>query len=112
MKNIINLTPHAITLCLQDGSALKTFKSEGVARATQSTVEVGELDGIRLVRTSFGEPVGLPDPVDGTFLIVSLATANAARQYGRDVKDLLLTSDPVRDEQGRIIGCRAFAVVD
>lgn len=109
---IINLTPHTVNLCDTNGSVIRTFESEGVARATQRTVELGDVEGIRLVKMAFGEPVDLPDPVEGIYLIVSLATANAARQYGRDIKDLLLTSDPVRDEQGRIVGCRAFAVVD
>ncbi len=111
MAIIRNLTPHTVSLCAANGEVIRAFESEGVARAAQTTVEVGELDGIRLVKSSFGAPVGLPDPQDGVYLIVSLATANAARDHGRTVEDLLLTADTVRDEAGRIIGCRAFALV-
>lgn len=109
---IRNLTPHAVTIVGEDGNVLRTFESEGIARASQTTAELGALDSIRLVRMEFGSPVGLPDPEEGVYLIVSLATANAAKQHGRSTSDLLLTADPVRDEQGRIIGCRALAVVD
>lgn len=111
MKNIINLTPHAVVLFLADGTT-KTFESQGVARAEQSVVEAGNINGYRLVRTSFGAPVDLPAPQDGTFYLVSSILVSAARQSGRTVEDLLLPADAVRDDQGRIIGCRAFALVD
>ena len=111
MFNIINLTPHTITILNEDGTVLKQFPSEGVARATQSQVYAGHLDGIELVRTSFGAPIGLPEPQMDTYYIVSLATANAAKYAGRRVDDLLLTSDPVRDSEGRIIGCRRLALL-
>jgi len=48
----------------------------------------------------------LPDPPEGVYYIVSLAVAQAARR-----PDLLVPDDMVRDEQGRILGCRRFAVV-
>lgn len=108
---IINLTPHAVNLVLADGTT-RTFESQGVARATQTVVEAGAVEGYRLVRTSFGEPVDLPDPQEGVFYIVSAILVSAARQSGRTVRDLLLPADTVRDDQGRIIGCKAFALVD
>lgn len=43
------------------------------------------------------------------YLIVSIITANAAKANGRRVDDLLITTDTVRDETGRIVGCKAFA---
>ncbi len=104
-----NLTPHTVNLCDAEGNKIRAFESEGVARAAQTTVELGEIDGIRLVKPSFGEPVGLPEAQEGVFLIVSLATANAAREYGRTTEDLLLVADTVRDETGKICGCRAFS---
>ena len=111
MFTIKNLTPHAVTILQENGSVFRVFPSEGVARASQSQVYAGHLDGIELVRTSFGAPIGLPDPEQDTYYIVSLATANAARASGRQVDDLLLTSDPVRDSEGRIIGCRRLALL-
>lgn len=111
MKKIRNLTPHAIFIVDEDGNALTVFESEGIARAEQKDEPAGELNGIPLVKSAFGEPIDLPEPAADTYLIVSLATANAAKATGRTTKDLLLTSGVVRDEQGRIIGCKAFAVI-
>lgn len=111
MKKIRNLTPHAIFIVDEDSNALTVFESEGIARAEQKDEPAGELNGIPLVKTTFGEPIDLPKPEENTYLIVSLATANAAKAAGRTTKDLLLTSGVVRDEKGRIIGCKAFAVM-
>ena len=111
MSNIINLTPHAVVLFLSDGETV-TFESQGVARAEQTVVDAGNINGYRLVRTTFGAPVNLPEPQEGTFYLVSAILVSAARQSGRTVGDLLLPADTVRDDQGRIIGCRAFALVD
>lgn len=111
MSKIINLTPHAVNLFLSDNTTV-TFESQGVARAEQTVVDAGSIDGYRLVRTSFGAPVDLPDPQDGVYYLVSAILVSAARQSGRTVADLLLPAETVRDDQGRIIGCRAFALVD
>ena len=111
MFTIVNLTPHTVSILAEDGTVFREFPSEGLARASQSQVYAGEIDGIELVRTSFGAPIGLPEPQMDTYYIVSLATANAARYAGRRVDDLLLTSDPVRDAEGRIIGCRRLALL-
>ncbi len=107
-----NLTPHDVNVVAEDGTVLLTLPSEGIARASQSAELVGTLDGIEIVKMTYGEPIGLPDHKEGVMLIVSLLTANAAKATGRRVDDLLLTTDPVRDEAGRIIGCRRFAVVE
>lgn len=106
---IRNLTPHRITMVGQNGEVLRVFESEGVARATQQNIQVDSLDGIPVMETSFGQTVDLPAQEDGTFLIVSVITANAARANGRSTDDLLVTTDTVRGEDGRIVGCRAFA---
>ena len=107
-----NLTPHAISIVDEANQVIATFASEGVARATQATELVGVIDGIRITKSVFGEPVNLPDPQEGVFLIVSLATVNAARAFGRSVADLLITNEAVRDADGRIIGCRSLGRVE
>lgn len=116
MASIVNLTPHAVNICDAEGNVLATFAPEGtIARAAQTDVPVGtlEVDGheLPLVRTEFGAPVDLPDPEEGVWLVVSIITANAAKAVGRPTGDLLITSNPVRDDAGRIIGARQFAVV-
>jgi hypothetical protein len=106
---IINLTPHAVTILGEDGSVVAEFASAGVARAKQTDVPAGDVDGIPTVRSTFGAPEGLPEHAAGVFYVVSAITANAATAAGRTTTDLLVTSGPVRDGEGRIIGCRALA---
>ena len=111
MARIINLTPHTINICAEDGTIVKSFVSEGVARAKQVAEVVGNLDGVELVSMKFGEPEDLPDYAEGIYYVVSIITANAAKAVGRRVDDLLITADPMRDADGRIIGCKRFALV-
>ena len=108
---IKNLTPHAVNIVDSEGNLRRSFASEGIARATQSSTVVGEVDGIELVEMSFGDPIDLPDPTEGTLLIVSVITANAAKACGRGADDLVIAADPVRDSEGRIIGCMRLAKV-
>lgn len=109
--SVINLTPHAITYINNDGDNI-VIPSSGVARATATTETVGSIDGFRLTKSCFGDPVNLPDYQEGVYLVVSVTTANAARQAGRRLDDLLTTNETVRDNSGAIIGCRSFAVVE
>jgi hypothetical protein len=107
---IINMTPHAVMM-YKDGQVAMTFESQGVARARQSDEKVGTLLGFDTVRSVFGATEGLPEYVENTFVIVSAITGNAAKASGRRTDDLLLTSGLVRDEDGKILGCTAFALV-
>ena len=106
---IVNLTPHEVKVLDDDDSVIATFPSSGVARASQHNVLVGEIESIPVVKTEFGEVSGLPEPTGGVVFIVSRITAEAAQAQGRSTDDLLTTSGAVRDSQGRIVGCRAFA---
>jgi len=86
-----------------------------VARAQQRDERVGELKingcEVPLIKTVFGETIDLPSPVEGTMYVVSIITAQAAKASGRSTGDLLITSDPVRDEKGKFIGVRKFATI-
>lgn len=105
---IINLTPHDIVTVNEDGTVRNTYTSQGIARATQSFSEAGVIDGEHIVETEFGEPVNLPEPKEGVYLIVSMVTAQAAAKHGRTTSDLLLTTLAVRNDKGQIIGCKAL----
>jgi len=133
--NILNLTPHPVIVLRDDtegtvtgftgvGPAAKEgkftliaeYKSNGkVARANQKDEPVGELEingvSVPLITTIFGEPTDLPAPEDGTMYVVSIITAQAAKVSGRSTRDLLITSDPVRDANGKFIGVRKFALI-
>lgn len=103
---ILNCTPHAINIVTPEGNPIVAFpKGEILPRLSQETVTVGEINGIPLTETSFGETVNLPEPKEDTFLIVSrlVKTANPDR------KDLLVPNGIVRNEQGQIVGSTSLA---
>lgn len=107
---IVNLTPHAVRLLAADGSLIAEFPSVGVARAasTRKPAEMLDICGaeIPVNITTFGDVENLPPQEDGVRYIVSAITARAAGYRS----DLLLTDDTVRDADGKIVGCRAFAL--
>lgn len=78
-----------------------------IPRAEQRREQVGNVDGIPVNRVFYGNPVGLPEPKTDTIYIVSALTAKAAPNR----EDLYIVDDSVRDESGRIIGCRALAQI-
>jgi hypothetical protein len=102
--NIINLTPHKISIFKGD-ILVRTFESEGVARATQTSAIVDSIDGIDVCRNVYGEVTGLPEQQPNTLYIVSKIVMDACP----DRNDLLIPNDSVRDENGQIVGCRSFA---
>lgn len=122
MATIINCTPHAVTLIDSTSVVFNpsnrhwegtpvvkaTFAPSGILPRCRQTEEVcGEIDGIEVVKTVFGEVEGLPEPVEGTFYIVSSLVAQAAK--GRD--DLLIPGRCVRNEAGQVLGCTCFGRV-
>lgn len=102
---VINLTPHEINIV-----GGPTFQPSGeVARISSTNQSAGELlvngELIPLITQEFGEITGLPEEREGTLFIVSgLVFANSER------KDLLVPGEQVRDENGRVIGCKSFQV--
>ena len=104
----INLTPHEVTLVDDAGSPLLVIVPEEISARCAVKREIAfTVDGIAVNRNVFGEVVGLPEPVTGTYYIVSRIVAEAAKE--RD--DLLIPDETVRDNSGQIIGCKSFAVV-
>lgn len=132
---IVNLTPHPVIIVREDDdgpevgsvgfgpaaaeirySVVETIAPSGVvARARQIDEAAGEIDingvSVPLVTSTYGDPTDLPEPEEDTYYAVSILTAQAAKAAGRVTSDLLVTADPVRDEAGKIVGCRKFAVV-
>ena len=107
---IINLTPHAVNVIGNDNSVAITIPASGnVARCSQTIDIIGNITldsvDIPISSSSYGEVVDLPAPQVGVYYIVSRLVMSAcpARQ------DLLVPNDLVRDEAGRVIGCRSLA---
>lgn len=102
MIKFINLTLHTINLCG------KEIGSTGLARCDSVVEKIGEIDGIKLNRRSFGEVYGLPEPKADTIYIVSAIVAQALAGSREDV---FVVDETVRDENGKICGCNALARV-
>lgn len=107
MTKMINLTPHAINFLDEKNNLVACIPSSGIARAAQKRVPISTVNGIVVNRTEYGEVEGLPGPAKDTIYIVSVLTAQAAP----DRNDLYIVDDTVRDDQGRIVGCRALAQI-
>lgn len=128
--NIINLTPHAISIMAGEfvfDAAAKCYRvpagaiapapaliieSTGIARCAVQDTDLPALDvdgtPVPCCGVTFGAIEGLPAPVDGTIYIVSAIVANAGRAQGRT--DLAVPARMVRDEAGHILGCLALAL--
>jgi hypothetical protein len=102
---IVNLTPHTVKL-VNDFGILEMPSVGVVARVSSTQEEIGRVIGVPVVKATFGEVTGLPDPVEGTLLIVS-ALVRAALP-GRT--DLASPGDLVRDEAGQVIGAKSLIV--
>jgi len=100
---IKNLTPHAVTLMTDTGNIVTIQPSGIVARVAVKRETVGSLPaiGVPITRAVFGDPVGVPEPQEGVYLIVSAMVRNALP----DRTDLLSPGDLVRDDSGRVIAC-------
>lgn len=102
---LINLTPHAINVVC--GITTRTIPASGtIARVSTESVLVGEINGLPIYQTKYGELEGLPEPKVDTMYIVSAMAAAAAKAAGRD--DILSPGELIRDEAGQPIGCRGL----
>ena len=100
-----NLTPHRLCVIDSNGAAvLDLAASKPAARIAQDVVAETTLDGVLIRTIRYGIPTDLPDPVAGTVLVVARVVA---QQISRD--DLVFPDEEVRDEAGRVVGCRALA---
>ena len=120
---LVNLTPHPLHIYPPDtperivaGSVtplcvIPPSADHRPARLGQTVIGDDDLGiGIPVQRVEFGPQSGsvdtLPEPVEGTWFIVSLVVGLAAS----DRRDLLVNLDYVRDVDGSIIGSRKLAV--
>lgn len=102
---LINLTPHTINFFNESGTMFHSVEPEAVpARVSCKTVQIGYRDGLPVTTTEYSEVTGLPEPKEGVAYIVSALVAQRVPE--RD--DIYIPNEAVRDEQGRIIGCRSL----
>ena len=104
---LINCTPHDVVIFTPDGDKRIIKASGDVARLRETLWPCfyeNATDGIRLREVTYGAEIeGLPPAGQGKKFIVSRVTA-AASSRG----DLMFPIEEVRDDLGRIIGCRGL----
>jgi len=102
------MTPHDVVI-YDGGEVMLTIPASGqIARCAETTTPVGEVDGVPVVRKDYGELVGLPPEVEGgDHYVVSALVSAAGAKLGR--RDLYSPADLVRDDQGRVVGCKSLA---
>lgn len=100
---LINTTPHPININTL-GGVITLPKSQSPARVTASSEIVTTLNGIDIYLETLGEVFDLPASEDGVYLLVSRMVASACP----DRTDLFVPGQLVRDEDGRIIGCKGL----
>lgn len=106
-----NYTPHDVVVYKMDGrTPVITVPKTGTFIRVAETVKTISEEGVPFVRI-YRDPdkiEGLPPHVPGRYLIVSDITYQAAIPLDRD--DLVRTGPAVRDDDGRIIGCKGLAI--
>lgn len=103
-----NLTPHPLTLRTAAGDAVIP-PSGTVARCAPPAASEDVSTGLAVPvfrAGPLGDPVGLPDPQPGVFLIVSLAVLTHPKLAGR--RDVLApgtgpADGAIRDAEGRVV---------
>lgn len=111
MMQLLNCTPHPLHVECADGRLLILAPEPTPARCAQTEQSAGTLASggydVALTRQAFGAVEGLPEPRPHVRLVVSRLVAEACPE--RD--DLLLPGPAIRDETGRIVGCRGLSVL-
>ena len=101
---IINLTQQKINIINDNGESITIEPSGTVARVSCRTVTTGEIMGIPVTETVYGTVEGLPEFQNGIVYIVSALVA----QHCKDRNDVFIPNESVRDDKGRIIGCKSL----
>lgn len=104
--DIVNMTPHPINLLDEDNNPIQTIAPSGdTIRLSQEETVVDSLAGVDVLHIAFTASEELPEFLSGTYFVVSALVANAYPHH----TDFLMVARTVRDENGRIIGCTAWA---
>lgn len=107
MKNIVNLTPRAITLMRYDGTIISKIEPSGiVARVFERTWDTGEMIGeIPITENTYDYVWNLPEPEEGTVYIVSAVVTGRCRERC----DVFVPNESVTDVNGKVVGYLSLA---
>ena len=102
---VINCCDHDVEICDKTGNIIKVYKPSGYhARVRHDIRTVDYIDGIPVLGRRNPRIVGLPDPEEGIFYIVSDIVRGAC--FNR--KDLLGCGGKYYNDDGSIRGWTAF----
>ena len=107
MTTLVNVTPHALNF--NNGMVLKP--SGTVARVSSTFQQVGEVEGLPIFSTEYGEIEDLPESVADTFFIVSAIVLEAIKREGKRTDCLgpaTFHKEVVRNEKGQIQSVPGF----
>lgn len=111
IQHIVNLTPHAVTICLMENNAI-TLPSEGEARVEEDNPCIHYLpDGLVVRQLSYGDIVGLPEPKPKTIYLVSRIVLQAAFISQQERRDLVAPGKLLRDKEGKIVAMEDLVVL-
>lgn len=98
---IINLTSHKLNILDETKNQILVLEPSGIeARINVTRRLANKVDDVPFFVTEPGEPVGLPEPREGTIYIVS----GMFRSHS-DRPDLYQPGELVRDDEGLPVGC-------
>lgn len=108
--DIINLTPHDIQVCSNEGEVIETFPPSGqIARLSSMETEEEPLKGYPVVRTEYGNVENLPEEGEGKVYIVSAMIGQVLSGKRNDIYSPDTgPKSVVRDEKGNIKGVKRF----
>lgn len=104
MTNICNMTPHTVNFQPENSRSIVVMPSRGVIRIEEKIVDDGFIDEIKVVRRTF-TTANVPEPQEGTVFIVSTIVKTAFP----DRHDFIVPCDFIRNDEGQIMACKAFA---
>ena len=106
MPIFVNLTPHALNVERAGMPNLIIPASGDVARVATNRVSCGTIHpSVTVEMPSFGEVEGLPEQSDDIVYIVSGMVLSAVQHRA----DVFAPGELVRDESGRVTGCRGLS---
>lgn len=107
--NFINLTPHELNILNDDEEEVLTIPPSGdTVRVDVTRQTVDHVEGAPIKKTEFGDVEGLPEPKEDTIYVVSGFVGSHPDVSDRD--DVVSPGQLVRDENGKPIGAKGFAV--
>lgn len=118
-EKIVNKTPHDLRVRIVEENLVVPLESDVVVsptlpsvRMSSKSILIGNVNGIPVKKTVFGELENLPDPVPGVVYVVSTPAAQKAAAMGRTdvIAPNTAPGQDIRYPEGHPNAGRTFAV--